>query len=183
MAVSIPDQIRVPLIASAIYLVGFLFLYRWIGDAIVALSAVPIIAFGHAYGRRAGVGTGVVVCGLNYLIFDAFGRWPGEISPGLPMLFASIVLIGLGLLAGFFGEARATVEREVVLRKATEEKLRAALAEVHALRGLVPICSNCKKIRGEDDAWVPVERFIQERSETSFTHGICPTCTDELYPD
>ncbi len=48
--------------------------------------------------------------------------------------------------------------------------------ELAHLRGLLSICAYCKAIRDEHDAWVPVERYIQERTPAFFSHGICPRC-------
>jgi PAS domain S-box-containing protein len=62
------------------------------------------------------------------------------------------------------------------------EDLRAALARIRKLEGILPICSFCKKIRGEAGAWEPVEGFIRRHSEADFSHGICPDCRREHYP-
>lgn len=171
------------LLATGLYLVAFFLLYRWVGDGLIALSAAPIVVCGHALGRWGGATAGILMAPANYVLLEASGRWPAPIEPGAPFWFASVVLFGIGLLAGFFGEARMKLDQEVALREQTEAELRTALEEVQTLRGMVPICSSCKKIRRDDNSWIPVERFIQERSEASFTHGICPTCTEELYPD
>ncbi|MCP3874819.1 MAG: hypothetical protein GY699_16910 [Desulfobacteraceae bacterium] len=48
---------------------------------------------------------------------------------------------------------------------------------------MVPICSSCKKIRDDKGYWNNLELFIQEHSEASFTHSICPDCSDKLYGD
>jgi sigma-B regulation protein RsbU (phosphoserine phosphatase) len=55
-------------------------------------------------------------------------------------------------------------------------ELQDALASVKTLHGLLPICSYCKRIRGDDQYWQQVEAYIAERSEAQFSHGICPTC-------
>jgi hypothetical protein len=62
-----------------------------------------------------------------------------------------------------------------------EVKRRALLEEVKILRGLLPICSFCKKIRTKDNTWVPVEEYLYEHSEAEFTHGFCPDCLKEHY--
>ena len=67
-------------------------------------------------------------------------------------------------------------------RKRLIEKLQTALAEVKTLRGIIPICTQCKKIRDDAGYWQKVEQYIQERSEVSFTHGICDECAKKLYP-
>jgi len=58
-----------------------------------------------------------------------------------------------------------------------------ALAQVKKLSGLLPICANCKKIRDDAGYWQNVEIYIQEHSEADFSHGMCPDCMQELYPD
>ncbi len=57
------------------------------------------------------------------------------------------------------------------------------LMELQALRGLVPICSSCKSIRDKQDNWHPVEHYLMQNPEATFSHGICPKCMKKLYPD
>ncbi|MFH1137070.1 MAG: AAA family ATPase [Pseudomonadota bacterium] len=73
-------------------------------------------------------------------------------------------------------------ERTAKLAQANLE-LRGALANVKKLSGLLPICSNCKKIRDDQGYWLQVEQYVQQHSEAEFSHGICPDCLRELYPD
>jgi hypothetical protein len=53
--------------------------------------------------------------------------------------------------------------------------------EVRVLRGLLPICAFCKKIRTKDNRWVAIETYISDRSEAQFTHGFCPECGRKHY--
>ncbi|MEE2678700.1 MAG: hypothetical protein VX546_09010 [Myxococcota bacterium] len=161
------------------YWAAFAVLYDYVGDGMIALSAFPIIVSGHLYGRWGGVLAGLSLAFVNYQLLDNAGRWPGPTEPGVPFAFASLALVGIGLQAGFFGESRRKVESEIHQRERTEQQLRSALEEVHTLRGIVPICAGCKQIRKDDGSWVAVERFIQERSEASFSHGVCPNCAAE----
>jgi hypothetical protein len=55
--------------------------------------------------------------------------------------------------------------------------------QVQFLEGLLPICSYCKKIRDQSDEWQPMEKYIMERSEAKFTHGICPECLQKHFGD
>jgi CheY-like chemotaxis protein len=55
-------------------------------------------------------------------------------------------------------------------------ELQAALSNVKQLRGLLPICSYCKRIRGDDQYWQQVEGYIASHSDAQFSHGICPSC-------
>ena len=59
-------------------------------------------------------------------------------------------------------------------------ELQTALANVKQLRGLLPICSYCKRIRGDDQYWQQVEGYISEHSDAQFSHGICPACFETL---
>jgi hypothetical protein len=58
-----------------------------------------------------------------------------------------------------------------------------ALANIKTLRGLVPICAGCKKIRDDSGFWNQLETYIQAHSEAQFSHGLCPDCVQRLYPD
>ena len=55
--------------------------------------------------------------------------------------------------------------------------------EVHILRGILPICSFCKRIRDKDEKWIALEKYITEHSEAGFSHGLCPECAKKHYPD
>jgi len=65
----------------------------------------------------------------------------------------------------------------------TIRSLEKALDEVKTLRGILPICSFCKKIRDDRGYWNQVEVYIKERVDARFSHGICPECMKEHYPD
>jgi len=54
---------------------------------------------------------------------------------------------------------------------------------VNTLGSFLPICASCKKIREKDGSWVSIEAYISDRSETEFSHGICPDCAKRLYPE
>ncbi|MBN1799612.1 MAG: GAF domain-containing protein [Spirochaetales bacterium] len=60
-------------------------------------------------------------------------------------------------------------------------KLKKALTEIHSLRGILPICSCCKKIRDDNGYWESVEIYIQEHSDADFSHGICPECAQKYH--
>ncbi len=61
--------------------------------------------------------------------------------------------------------------------------LREALANVKTLRGLLPICSSCKKIRDDAGYWRQVEEYFSEHSEVDFSHGLCPDCLKRMFPE
>ena len=76
------------------------------------------------------------------------------------------------------GRKRVQKERE---RLITE--LQDALANIKVLRGLLPICSHCKKIRDDEGDWQAVEVFVKKHSEADFSHSICPECLNKMYPE
>ncbi len=71
--------------------------------------------------------------------------------------------------------------REGELRRSNDE-LQKALRDVKVLRGLIPICASCKKIRNDGGFWQQLEEYIGEHSEAEFSHGICQHCVKKLYP-
>jgi CheY-like chemotaxis protein len=87
------------------------------------------------------------------------------------------------------GELRARVSvgvrvlglQEKLAEQVTE--LQAALAEVRQLSGMMPICSYCKRIRSDKDYWEHIEHYIGQRSNTQFSHSICPNCIERAMND
>jgi PAS domain S-box-containing protein len=68
------------------------------------------------------------------------------------------------------------IEREKLLAD-----LQDAMKNIKTLKGLLPICAKCKKIRDDRGEWEHIESYIKERSDTQFSHGICPKCAKEVY--
>jgi len=116
---------------------------------------------------------------------------------------ASLALVGL-LLAASSAERRRTAEElrrigqdldirvrertadlqeELGRRRRAQEELQGALQNVKTLSGLLPICASCKKIRDDGGYWTQVERYLTEHTQAQFSHGLCPDCFAELYPD
>ena len=60
-------------------------------------------------------------------------------------------------------------------------KMQEAMKEVDTLRGLIPICAKCKKIRDDKGFWEKVEVYMEKHSSARFTHGLCKDCMKELY--
>ncbi|MEK9172661.1 MAG: PAS domain S-box protein [Nitrospirota bacterium] len=82
------------------------------------------------------------------------------------------------------------ISRDITERKAGEEErenhillLQHAVDNIKVLRGLLPICSHCKKIRDDQGQWHAVETYVKERADVDFSHGICPDCLNKHYPN
>lgn len=62
-------------------------------------------------------------------------------------------------------------------------ELQSSVEKIKTLRGLLPICASCKKIRDDKGYWHNVEIYMSKYTEAEFTHGVCPECLKKLYPD
>ena len=89
-------------------------------------------------------------------------------------------------IATAFGELAAIAlanSRYLDLLIEKNHALERALSEIKTLRGLLPICSRCKSIRDDEGLWKRVEAYLADHTDARFTHGLCPNCLRELYPD
>ncbi len=78
---------------------------------------------------------------------------------------------------GLLGRSiRYAIERQKLLTQ-----LKQSRKEINTLRGFLPICANCKKIRDDQGYWTRIETYISLHSEAEFSHGICPECAFKLY--
>jgi len=73
---------------------------------------------------------------------------------------------------------QAAAEREKLIIQLQE-----ALEKVKTLRGFIPICASCKKVRDDKGYWTQVEAYVSEHTLAEFSHGICPDCAKRLYPE
>ncbi|MBF0242692.1 MAG: response regulator [Desulfamplus sp.] len=84
-------------------------------------------------------------------------------------------------------KARVDVGRRIVeMQSALATKvaeLQDALNQINTLRGIVPICAGCKKVRDDAGYWQQVEAYVSRFTDAKFSHGICPDCMKTLYPD
>jgi len=132
------------------------------------------IAFGHYQQRLAG---GSAPQRLEYRAVRKNGqvRWVEE-------LVTRIVIQGepsiMAALRDITDQKRAEAEREKLITD-----LKRALAEVRTLRGILPICGHCKKVRDDQGYWKQVELYLLEQTGTEVSHSLCPDCVVELYPD
>ena len=105
-------------------------------------------------------------------------------KPPVDLMWKVLFNRGISLFAvwitGILGvqKNKAEHQRNVVLLE--REK---ALQEVRILRGFLPICASCKKIRDDTGYWTQIEGYIKDHSEAEFTHSICPDCAKRLYPE
>lgn len=99
------------------------------------------------------------------------------------ILFFLVMMISLYVLMVFERKIQALLDRQnTEIKKQNieihneHEKVVKALAEVRQLKGMLPICSQCKKIRDDNGYWNQIESYIKMHTDASFTHGYCPEC-------
>lgn len=97
---------------------------------------------------------------------------------------AMVVATALHVILGRIQAAQEQLRMEDHLRQRVNEQLIELLSEsiesIRTLRGLIPICAECKKIRNDDGYWQQVEQYISEHSEAKFSHGVCPACAQRM---
>jgi hypothetical protein len=112
---------------------------------------------------------------------ETFDPWRKELQQTLVSVALFLLVIGVSTGLAYRAwqrQRRAEADRERVILE-----LQKALAEVKALSGLLPICSRCKNIRDDQGYWNQIEAYITSHSDAQFTHGICPSCAPELFPE
>lgn len=151
---------------------------RLLGYSPSELRALPFGEFIHPDDRRAAQaaaarlarGRGVIALENRVRARDGSYRWlswTATSSPARGLVYA--------------------VAHDVTDRKRRQEErerliggLRAALANVRTLSGLLPMCAYCKRIRDDQNYWQRVERYLGTHTDAEFSHGICPTCLERV---
>ncbi|MFI5294887.1 MAG: PAS domain-containing protein [Thermodesulfovibrionales bacterium] len=120
------------------------------------------------------------------------GRWNGELmvihkeGREFPIWLSASMVMGerdqpvamVGVIKDMTRRKEAEKEKEVLI-----SELQEALSKIKTLDGLLPICAWCKKIHDDKGYWKKVETYVEEHSDASFTHGICPECLKKVSPD
>jgi hypothetical protein len=131
--------------------------------------------------RYAGARAGLTAALLSVLVFDwFFDRTPHILDFTLTGFVQALVFGAVSLLvASLEKQRRHAIES---LENANQNLIN-SLNEIKVLRGILPVCSYCKRIRADDDSWVQMEKYIHEHSEAGFSHTVCPDCLAKYYPD
>jgi len=83
-----------------------------------------------------------------------------------------------------FGVVQDITERKRIEREREDLilQLQSAIEHIKTLKGILPICASCKKIRDDKGYWQQVESYVTRHTDARFSHGICPDCEKKLYP-
>jgi hypothetical protein len=148
----------------------------------------------YSSGRLVGmiVFAGYALTGLMRAVTDSFdSTWEEHFyfnqSPEQTLYFlASVIFASLMPITVYVLHTEKNTD---VLNKNAQQleeekqKLQISLEEVKTLRGIIPICMHCKKIRNDEGFWEDVAVYIQNHSYADMSHGLCPDCMWKLYPD
>lgn len=188
---------------TLVVLVANIVLIRWLrtGTWFYRLDALFIGAVLLAYlVQDAGTGTSMLWCFTYPLVFMfLLGKREGSIWTVVFLLGGAIALLTgqAELSTEFQGRFLASFlmcstlaysieslrERFEGESRAAIEELEKALSEVKTLKGLLPICANCKKVRDDEGYWSQIESYLGKHADASFTHSVCPECIEKLYPE
>jgi signal transduction protein with GAF and PtsI domain len=140
----------------------------WRAEAIkrgyASTITVPILEDGKAFGA-----------------FAVYAKDPDAFTDeetNLLVQLADDLAYGIEAIRLRIARAKEEAEKEQLLRE-----VQGALAHVKTLRGLLPICSGCKKIRDDKGYWNQIETYVSQHSEAEFSHGLCPECSKQYFPD
>ncbi len=96
-----------------------------------------------------------------------------------PWFFVTCGVVLVGAIRGFYSLRLRRVEAH---KARLQREVAEAVANMKVLRGMLPICASCKRVREDSGYWQQIETYIRDHSETEFTHGLCPECVRRLYP-
>jgi len=125
----------------------------------------------------------VIACNNDGVWNEAGASFSFVLEPHFHQTYWFYLLILLSAGGTIFGIYRLRVWQLLKREKELNARIQEAMAHIKTLGGLIPICSNCKKIRDDEGYWEILEKYIQTHADVQFSHGICPDCYAKLYPD
>jgi hypothetical protein len=167
-------------------LVGLEEAWRDADGALVRYPALPGGSYRFEVRAAHGHGAFGPAASLAFRVRPPWWRaWWAQGLAALALLGLASALVRMRLAA--LARSQAELERQVAERteelRRRNQELSAALGEVKQLSGLLPICASCKKIRDDRGYWNQLEHYISAHTGADFTHGICPECVGDLYPE
>ncbi len=177
------------LTSVGIYLSGNADSDTYLAYFLVIVMAASVPSFTHL------MGLALLMCGGYGVVVYVHTLETGVVSEGyllrIPFLLTMAIFYGataemaraerrekLGLVDTVSALQQVRKEREGLIAQ-----LQDALAKVKTLRGLLPICAACKRIRDDKGYWTHVEEYLRDRTEAEFSHAVCPNCATNLYGD
>jgi integral membrane sensor domain MASE1 len=153
-----------------------------IGEALAYLSVVGVVWAAFRFGARE-TATATAILSVIAITGTLLGSGPfARSTPQESLLLlqafvGGVAVLGLTFAGVMAGRRRAEAEQERLLHE-----LQVSLDHVKHLHGLLSICAGCKRIRNDHGYWESIEAYVHEHAGVEFTHGLCPTCATQLYP-
>lgn len=120
---------------------------------------------------------------LMVIIFPCLSRLLLQGSGAEHELFRYVAPCFLGGSTGYWaGHLLDRYQKTFRLSRITNNRLKKKIQEQKVLRGIIPICSHCRRIRDDNGDWSGIEEYIHRHSEARFSHGLCPNCAQTHYP-
>lgn len=156
---------------AAVWVVAIVLLSRQKEVAMFLIKALRTVLFVSSGTLLLMEGTrertiGIHVAGIGLVAWGGFILLSALVSISQSVYYG--LLVGFQLVA-CLGMVAMVLDKMRLRAEKSEEQIR-------TLEGILPICSYCKKIRDENDAWHRLEAYIENRSAAEFTHGVCPDC-------
>lgn len=147
------------------------------GYAFLWFYFYPITLF-FIFGRKEGLlwvlGSMIIIALLLFTRLSQF-NYGVDLSVRFFITYLIVTVISYALES-----SRSYYYRALLHEK---ESLEVALLNVKTLKGLLPLCAHCKKVRDDQGYWNKLEAYLKKHSEAEFSHGICPECATKYYPD
>lgn len=168
------------------------------GDGVLVLDhGGRLVDINPAAARMAGIELvqGQAPSGLPAPIAAVLAAADGELQTEVTLSVAGRSRVVELRVSPFGAQTGRPLGRLVILRDITERRvaeqererlfadLQSAVAEIRTLRGLLPICSSCKRVRDDSGYWNQIETYISAHADVRFSHGLCPDCARRLYPE
>jgi hypothetical protein len=142
-----------------------------------AFYLLPVIWLAWSRGTRQGVLLALMAGGTWYGVDVLSGR---PLSSEFFRFWDACNHLGSYLLAAWVVGA---LRREIMAQQALNARLQETMDQVRELKGLLPVCAWCHKIRDDEGQWHPMEVYLSSRTKASPTHGICPSCAANLHQE
>ena len=164
---------------------GATFVFLWPADQPLYQMVLPVVIVGLGAGATAGYAH----LRASHLSFVLLSHLP---FVARFMLTGTSVHLAIGMLGALYIWTLYQVGKNIydsgveamVLNEQLQSnnaQLKTALDSIKTLKGLIPICAQCKKIRDDEGFWAQVEVYISEHSDAEFTHSYCPECAKDFF--
>lgn len=163
-------------LAAAILVLDLVLIGGGHGFAFVELFLFPILMAGLLGSLEGALWSLLLGASATLLFYLPVSHpYPADLAPRFIVSFFLVTLLAATLEA-----SRERLRRRLATEKATLEEL---ARQVKTLRGLLPYCPSCKKVKDDRGYWHDLEEYVLAHSEVTFSHGLCPRCLSELYPE